>query len=66
MLDGSTYIGARGGGQGGGRMSQGSLKLTLGCTRIMGLSGGDATPLDLLLDSDSTAASDYFVDTSTL
>src|SRR3954463_6254307 len=27
-VDGSTYIGARGGGQGGGRMSQGSLKPT--------------------------------------
>ena len=56
--DGSTYIGARGGGQGGGRTSQGSLKLNLGRTRPMGPSGGDATPLDLLFDSDSAAASD--------
>ena len=64
LLDGSTYIGARGGGQGGGRTSQGSLKQTLGRTRLMGLSGGDATPLDLLFDSDSAAASDCFVDIS--
>ena len=47
LLDGSTYIGARGGGQGGGRTSQGSLKLNLGRTRPMGPSGGDVTPLDL-------------------
>ena len=47
ILDGSTYIGVRGGGQGGGGTSQGSLKLTLGHTRLMGPSGGDATPLDL-------------------
>ena len=47
LLDGSTYIGARGGGQRGGRTSQGSLKLTLGRTRLMGPSGGDVTPLDL-------------------
>ena len=66
LLYGSTYIGARGGGQGGGRMSQGSLKLTLGRTRPMGPSGGDATPLDLLFDSDSAAASHCFVDISTL
>ena len=65
LLDGSTYIGARGGGQGGGRMTQGSLKPTLGRTRLMGPSGGDATPLDLLFDSDSTAASDCFVHIST-
>ena len=32
----------------------------------MGPSGGDATPLDLLFDSDSAAASDCFVDISTL
>ena len=55
-----------GGGQGGGRASQGSLKLTLGRTRLMGPSGGDATSLDLLFDSDSTAALDCFVDISTL
>ena len=42
-------------------MSQGSLKQNLGRTRPMGPSGGDATPLDLLFDSDSTAASDCFV-----
>ena len=47
LLDGSTYIGARGGGQGGRRTSQGSLKLTLGRIRLMGPSGGDATPLGL-------------------
>ena len=47
LLDGSTYIGARGGGQEGGRTSQGNLKLTLGRTRLMGPSGGAATPLDL-------------------
>ena len=47
-------------------MSQGSLKLILGRTRPMGPSGGDATPLDLLFDSDSTAVSDCFVDISTL
>ena len=47
LLDGSAYIGARGGGQGGGRTYQGSLKLTLGRTRPMGPSGGDVTPLDL-------------------
>ena len=47
-------------------MSQGSLKLTLGHTRLMGPSGGDATPLDLLFDSDSAAASDCFVDISML
>ena len=41
-------------------MSQGSLKLTLGRTRLMGPSGGDATPLDLLFDSDSGATSDCF------
>ena len=62
LLDGSTYIGVRGGGQGGGRMSQGSLKLTLGHTRLMGPSGGDATPLDLSFDSDCAAASDSFID----
>src|SRR3954464_11420309 len=66
LLGGSTYIGARGGGQGGGRTSQGSLKPTLGRTRLMGPSGGDATPLDLLFDSDSAAASDCFVHISTL
>ena len=66
LLDGSTYIGARGGGQGGRRMSQGSLKPTLGHTRLMGPSGGDATPFDLLFDSDSAAASDCFVAISTL
>ena len=33
-------------------------KLTIGRTRLMGPSGGDATPLDLLFDSDSAAASD--------
>ena len=32
----------------------------------MGPSGGDATPLDLLFDSDSAAASDCFVHISTL
>ena len=64
ILDGSTYIGVRGGGQGGGRMSQGSLKLTLGRTRLMGPSEGDATPL--LFDSDSATASDCFVDISML
>ena len=47
-------------------MSQGSLKLTLGRTRLMGPSGGDATPLDLLFDSDFAAASDCFIDISTL
>ena len=47
-------------------MSQGSLKLTLGRTRLMGPSGGGATPLDLLFDSDSAAASDCFVDISML
>ena len=47
LLDGSTYIGARGGGQGGGRTSQDSLKLNLGRTRPMDPSGGDVTPLDL-------------------
>src|SRR3954465_2558774 len=30
-------------------MSQGSLKPTLGRTRLMGPSGGDATPLDLVV-----------------
>ena len=49
-----------------GRTFQGSLKLTLGCTRLMGPSGGDATPLDLLFDSDSAAVSDCFVHISTL
>ena len=49
----------------GGR-PQGSLKLNLGRTRPMGPSGGDATPLDLLFDSDSAAASDCFVHISTL
>ena len=33
---------------------------------LMGPSGGDATPLDLLFDSDSAVASDCFVDISTL
>src|SRR3954466_11566120 len=66
LLSGSTYIGARGGGQGGGRTSQGSLKPTLGRTRLMGPSGGDATPLDLLFDSDSAAVSDCFVHISML
>ena len=47
-------------------MSQGSLKLTLGRTRLMGPSGGDATPLDLFFDSDSAAASDCFIHISTL
>ena len=47
-------------------MSQGSLKPTLGRTRLMGPSGGDAISLDLLFDSDSAAASDCFVDISTL
>ena len=32
----------------------------------MGPSGGDATPLELLFDSDSAAASDCFVDISML
>ena len=32
----------------------------------MGPSGGDATPLDLLFDSDSAAVSDCFVDILTL
>ena len=32
----------------------------------MGPSGGDATPLDLLFDSDSAVESDCFVDISTL
>ena len=32
----------------------------------MGPSGGDATPLDLLFDSDYAAASDCFVDISML
>ena len=66
LLDGSTYIGGRGGGQRGGRTSQGILKPTLGRTRLMGPSGGDATPLDMLFDSDSAAASDCFVDISML
>ena len=66
LLDGSTYIGARGGGQGGGRTSQVSLKPTLGRTRLMGPSEGDATPLDLLFDSDSDLASHCFVHISTL
>ena len=47
-------------------MPQGSLKLTLGRTRLMGPSGGDATPLDLLFDSDFAAMSDCFVDISIL
>ena len=47
-------------------MSQGSLKLNLGRTRLMGPSGGGATPVDLLVDSDSAAASDCFVHISTL
>ena len=47
-------------------MSQGSLELILGLTRLMGPSGGDATPLDLLFDSDFAAASDCFIDMSTL
>ena len=47
-------------------MSQDSLKLTLGRTRPMGPSGGDATPLDLLFDSDFAASSDCFIDISTL
>ena len=32
----------------------------------MGPSGGDAAPLDLLFDSDSAAASDCFIDMSTI
>ena len=47
-------------------MSQGILKPTLGRTRLMGPSGGDATHLDLLFDLDSAAASDCFFDISTL
>ena len=47
LLDGSTYIGSRGAGQGGGTRSQGILKLTLGRTSPMGPSGGDVTSLDL-------------------
>ena len=49
-----------------GGCPKGILKLTLGRTRPMGPSGGDATPLDLLFDSDSAAAFDCFVDISTL
>ena len=66
LLDGSTYIGARSGGQGGGRTSHGSLKLNIGRKRLMGPSGGGATPLDLLFDLDSAAASDCFLDISML
>ena len=47
-------------------MSQGSLKLTLGRTRLMGPSEDGATPLDLLFDSDSAAVSDSFIDISML
>ena len=39
---------------------------SLGHTRLMGPSGGGATPLDLLFDSDSAVASDCFVDISML
>ena len=42
------------------------LKPALGPTRLMGPSGGDATPLDLLFDSDSVAALDCFIHISTL
>ena len=42
------------------------LKPTLGHTRLTGPSGGDATHLDLLFDSDSAAVYDCFVYISTL
>ena len=47
-------------------MPQVSLKLTLGRTRPMGPSGGDATPLDLYFDSNFAATSYYFVNISTI
>src|SRR3954468_1670594 len=62
----STYIGLKGGGQGGGRTSQGVLKLNLGRTRHLGPCGGDATPIELDFDSDSAAGSHRFCNISTL
>ena len=47
-------------------MSQVMLKQTLVHTRRMGPSGHDATPLDLLFDSDSAAAPDCCVHILTL
>src|SRR3954467_10011200 len=62
----TTYIGLKGGGQGGGRTSQGVLKLNLGRTRHLGPCGGDATPIELDFDLDSAAGSHRFCNISTL
>ena len=60
LTDGSTYIGAWGGGQGGGRTLQDTKNTTLGRTRPLGPIRGDAAPFSWISGPVSAIGLDSF------